>query len=308
MKNYATASSTPEAFVTKGKQRVKQFGGTVYLKDGDNFEIELFNPTSNYVLAKISLDGKLISSSGLILRPGERIHLERYIDSNNKFLYSTYEVNGKNNEVQNAIRSNGNVKVEFYNEIPVVNYPSYPSTVTIWPPIYSTPTINPTWLTTSSPSYGTLPTSGGVSYKNYNTITGQNGFTGPQGDMGSQSTIGGNGSNTTFFCSTSPGVSANHDNGTLTSSSYELKSTLKKTHKSKIETGTVEKGESSNQSFTTLNRNFYSYTFKTVEWKILPHSQKPVMSEDLKMFCTNCGSKITKSTFKFCPNCGEKLE
>ena len=306
MKNYATANSTPEAFVTKGKQRVKQFGGTVYLKDGDNFEIELFNPTSTYVLAKISLDGKLISSSGLILRPGERVHLERYIDSNNKFLYSTYEVSGNDPVVKNAIRSNGNVKVEFYNEIPVVSYPSHLSTVTIWPPLYYTPTvvptITPTWVTTSSPSYGTLMSSGGTSYQNINTINGSS-------------------SNSAYFCNSSLGLQGAQGpqgtTGTPVSSTWanaELKSSLGKRCKTvhtsceKIETGTVEKGESSGQSFSTLNRNFYNYAFATVEWKILPHSQKPVMSEDLKMFCTNCGSKITKSTFKFCPNCGEKLE
>jgi hypothetical protein len=162
MNNYASASSTPEAFVTKGKQRVKQFGGTVYLKDGDNFEIELFNPTSNYVLGKISLDGKLISNSGLILRPGERVYLERYIDSNNKFLYSTYEVSGNDAIVRNAIRSNGNVKVEFYNEITIPSYTIYPSTVTVWPPLN---TLTPTTF----PIYGSGTVSSGV---NYNTLNG----------------------------------------------------------------------------------------------------------------------------------------
>ena len=86
MKNYGTGISYPEAFITKGKQRIKQFGGTVYLKDGDNFEIEIFNPTSGHVLAKINLDGKLISYTGIVLRPGERVFLERHLDSNNKFL------------------------------------------------------------------------------------------------------------------------------------------------------------------------------------------------------------------------------
>ena len=89
MSNYSVGNPAPEAFITKGKQREKQFNGTVYLKDGDNFEIELFNPKSTKVLAKISLDGKRISTAGIVLRPGERVFLERYIDSNNKFLFST---------------------------------------------------------------------------------------------------------------------------------------------------------------------------------------------------------------------------
>jgi hypothetical protein len=60
--------SQPQSFITKGKQRLKQHTDTVYLKDGDEFEIELFNPTSNKVLAKIELNGDSIGS-GIILRP-----------------------------------------------------------------------------------------------------------------------------------------------------------------------------------------------------------------------------------------------
>lgn len=287
MKNYGTGISYPEAFITKGKQRVKQFGGTVYLKDGDNFEIEIFNPTAGYILAKISLDGKLISHSGLILRPGERVFLERYLDSNNKFLYSTYEVNGNNPVVQNAIKSNGNVKVDFFSEMPAPRaFYGSGSTITLG---------NPTWNTfhTGSPVFGT-PTKGLYS----GTVTASD-----------ASFTDANPNGITY---TAPAVTPTSCFATLDSFSMEADMekdlTPRKTLSRKIETGTVEKGESSKQKFETCSRDFYSFPFHQSEWKILPNSQKPFTSNDLKVYCTNCGKKIEKSTYKFCPNCGEKIE
>ena len=105
--NYTTSSryAVPQSFITKSKQRLKQHIDTVYLNNGDEFEIELYNPTSNKVLAKIELNGKSIGN-GIILRPGERVFLERYLDEAKKFLFETYVVNGNNQEVKNAIANN----------------------------------------------------------------------------------------------------------------------------------------------------------------------------------------------------------
>lgn len=115
----------PAAFITKGKQRVKQYSESVYLKDGDEFEIELFNPTQKTILAKIKINGDYLSASGLILRPGQRVFLERFIDVDKKLVYSTYEVSGNSNEVKEAIKLNGNVEVEFFNE----SLPSWINTI-----------------------------------------------------------------------------------------------------------------------------------------------------------------------------------
>jgi len=58
--NYQTPRVTePCAYVTKGRQRLKQYGNTVYLNNRDEFEIELYNPTTSKVLAEITLNGKL---------------------------------------------------------------------------------------------------------------------------------------------------------------------------------------------------------------------------------------------------------
>lgn len=144
---WTTSLSRPQSFITKSKQRLKQFTDTVYLKNGDEFEIELFNPTQNKVLAKIEMNGNTIGN-GIILRPGERVFLERYLDEAKKFLFETYVVNGNNEEVKQAIANNGDVVVKFYDEIVSQQYLSGSSTLTI-----NNPNIN--WITTTgSPYYG----------------------------------------------------------------------------------------------------------------------------------------------------------
>ena len=44
--------------VTSNKNRIKQYENSVYLKDGQQFELEIFNPHQCKVLAKISINGK----------------------------------------------------------------------------------------------------------------------------------------------------------------------------------------------------------------------------------------------------------
>ena len=105
----------PSAYVTKSKQRLKQNENNVYLNNGETFEIELFNPTQSSILAKIELNGKSIGP-GLIIRPGERTFIERYLDDKQgKFLFETYEVSDLNNDtIKNAIQNNGTVNVKFF--------------------------------------------------------------------------------------------------------------------------------------------------------------------------------------------------
>lgn len=110
-----TSTSQAQAFITKRKQRLKQINRNIYLKDGDEYEIELFNPNPSYILAKIKIDGDYLSGGGIVLRPGERVFLERFLDSKNKFVFRTYNVDGEA-EYVGALRNNGLVEVEFYLE------------------------------------------------------------------------------------------------------------------------------------------------------------------------------------------------
>jgi hypothetical protein len=113
MTNYTTKVAEPTAHITVKKQRVKQNGKNVYLDNNTEFELELYNPTDTKLKATIEFDGNLISTSGIVLRPGERIFLDRYLDVDRKFLYETYEVKDTEQN-REAIDNNGLVKVRFY--------------------------------------------------------------------------------------------------------------------------------------------------------------------------------------------------
>lgn len=108
----------PEAYISIGKNRQKVYEGkNVYLKNNQEFTFEMFNPTSENLMARISINGKRISDKGLVLRPGQRGWLDRYLDENRRFLFETYTV-GTSAAVQKAIEDNGAITVEFFREKP----------------------------------------------------------------------------------------------------------------------------------------------------------------------------------------------
>ena len=243
-------NATPEAYVTRKKSRAKIYHyNNLFFNDEETFEIELFNPKTNRVLAKIWLNGQEISGSGIIVNPGQRIFLERFIDSNNKFVYKTYDIESDKQSLE-AIRSNGDIEIKFYNEY------------------FNTNTFNDFPIFKPTIWYGTQ----GVS-----DIS--NGYYG--NGLSLTSSIGNNVSYTSNVA------------GSLSNSKS-------------IETGRIEKGESSNQSFETSYGSFNTFSTKEVKYKILPMSSKPIEGKDLKKYCTECGKGL-KDTFKFCPSCGSKV-
>ena len=263
--NTWSATKRPEAFVTKAKKRIKQFDGQVYLSDGDEYEIELFNPTQEVVLAKIKIDGDYIAGGGIVLRRGERMFLERFLDSPEKFKFSTYVVNGNNTEVQDAIANNGYVDIEFYSEYK----PTFPNRT-----LYS------------GPSY---------TYSNSRSVINGNPITyTTTGNSGNFTLTSGTTSTSTFY------------NTSLTANTLEGPNIRNLSNK--VETGTTEKGSSSEQSFQHTNKTFNSFSFWNVAWQILPTSQKQYTAEEVGVnYCGNCGAKRKKDSFKFCPHCGNKF-
>ena len=113
-KTFKEVPKEPTAFITVKKQRQRQNGINIYLHDKTEFEIELYNPTTDKVKAMIELNGTPISSSGIVLKPGQRVFLERFIDIDRKFLFETYEVSPTQDNME-AIQNNGLVTVKFYN-------------------------------------------------------------------------------------------------------------------------------------------------------------------------------------------------
>lgn len=146
----------PMAYITVNKGRKKIKNGVVFMDNGTEFEIELYNPTQNTVLSKISVNNKLISYSGIVLRPGERVFLERYLDDPSKFKFETYNVSGNAEEIKKAIENNGLIKVEFFNEdtTPQITWTNGVNTLTLGnyqPNTYTY--VN----TTGSPYFGDVP-------------------------------------------------------------------------------------------------------------------------------------------------------
>ena len=305
----------PIAHICINKSRVKIYDKEtdpkIYLSKQTEFQIELFNPTTDTVLAKITLNGNVISQGGLVLNPGQRVFLDRYLDVAKKFLFDTYEV-ANTQEVKEAIVNNGDFKVEFYRESkprprnPIITL-ALGSRSVFGVPNYDQGIIR----------YGSTNTGGYVN----NSITTPNT---PLCDTFTTSTtsinaIGGSYSTTGLFTGDLPTnafYSSNVHDGSATmdwmqtEKSVETPKNLTRrfAKKSKsIETGRVEEGSDSDQKFKTVNKDFEWFAFHTVEAKLLPVSQKVNTAEDInvKRYCTNCGAKLGKG-HKFCATCGTK--
>jgi len=299
-KSFINSGSTPSAYVTKNRQRVKQYNQSVYLNNGDEFEIELFNPTQNKVLAKIELNGKSIGS-GIIVRPGERVFLERYLDVARKFLFETYKVSGTSAEVARAIANNGLVSVKFFSEyvnpfagvVVTTNWNQFSQPIITQPFKYETDYI--------FPSYGNG--SGTATLKMNSNISGQ--FT------NTTASAGGAGESATFTTTSMNFSDSFPDNGLKSSPTRSMSGTKKLMKTSlaskEIETGRIEQGSHSGQTFKLDSTSFNSYPSWESRWQIVPLSEKPVTKEDLVLHCTNCGTKRKKESHKFCPNCGNQF-
>jgi len=278
---YTKLKKFPSAYITTGKQRLKQNGSNVYLNNGEEFEVEIFNPKSNSVLAKIKINGNYLSGGGIIVRPGQRVFLERYLNEARKFKFEVYEVNSSSKEVQEAIKNNGEVIVEFYDETVYFNNPTITLAGT-----------NSTW--TNDNWYGDINT----------TTTGGN----------NKITWGENAKyyNTNVNLTSNSNTFAGDSNAFYTNDSYNTNSSqnLKKSLQTDRfkETGRIEKGSDSKQEFESVNMDFNSYPSNYSTWRILPLSEKPYTAKEVNvLYCTNCGTKRKKDSHKFCPHCGTKF-
>lgn len=274
---------TPMAGLAINKSRIKLYGKnsevpTYYLQKGQEFQIELFNPTKDTIMAKIFLNGKPIAQGGLVLKPAQRVFLDRYIDVARKFKFDTYEV-ANTSESRKAIEDNGDFKVEFYRERTIIDFNQYNNFQYI-----SSPTVNTLFGgTCTNKGVGLTLTSGISSYSNdisVNCSTSNYSSSGPTLDFMDQE----------------------QSRKSLANASGALK------RKKSIETGRVEAGSASDQTLETVYMSWEYSPFHTIEYKMMPVSQKVNTVEDIKVkrYCTNCGGKI-KHNFKFCPFCKEQV-
>lgn len=117
MSNYITKDELAKIAISKNL--IKEYKSsdserTVYLNDGTEFQIYLKNPYRDHLGIKIYVNDKSIGNM-LVLKPGQSCWLDRFVDENKRFLFSTYEVENTH-EMRYAINKNGRVKIEFYHE------------------------------------------------------------------------------------------------------------------------------------------------------------------------------------------------
>ena len=261
----------------------------VYMNDNTEFQIQIFNPYSYVIGVSFKFNDNSEGSQLLVLKPGERVWLDRYLNNESKLLFSTYEV-GTSKAVQNAIAKNGNITIKFYKEREKIQNPCL------------TVDSNITWYNSYN-SYNN-------NYSNYNI-------------KNLVPTKLYNNYATTEYCASAidsrdlgdTTLALNNYVDTISNAitgksiyNYTSANTISKsisTPKS-IETGRIEEGSHSNQKFQNVYKDFETWPFKTETIKILPMSQKQVNANDLtKKYCYNCGRKLNQK-YNFCPFCGAK--
>lgn len=244
------SSSKPGAWIVnpndKGRKSIKN--GKVFLENNSYFEIELFNPLTVSVLADIKLNGQSISKTGLIVKPGQRVYLDCFIDDKKKFIFKTYEID-YSQESLDAIQNNGLLEVFFYKEdvITLDNWKSKFDRIIVekYYPYNPYPWQNPytVWYVKNPSNFCGISTANG-------SLT--------NGSI----TIG-----TSLFSNT---INSSY------STSVDLSSlTTNNTINTSIETGRVEKGGKSKQQFTEVDMDFEKHYIASTIIQILPESRKP---------------------------------
>ena len=280
--------TNPLAKIAVNKSLLKEYSNSeysrvVYMKNNSEFQIQIFNPYDYTIGADISINGKRMSNR-IIIKPGQRIWLERYLDEARKFLFSTYEVENSY-EAKQAIRNNGLISISFYKEKP------YQEPIHIFK---STPEPQP-WY-------------------NYRLYSDENNFN----DFSALNAY--HIDNAVNFCAeTTRGLAKSSVTSAATSATYTstlgidnikpsgAKNINANVRSKTIETGRIEKGSHSNQEFENVFIDFEYCSFALETIQILPESQKPYTDKDLKkVYCVNCGRKLN-TKYKFCPYCGYRI-
>lgn len=347
-KSFAQSNVQPNAWIVTNNRasanlpndrgRKKVTNGKVYLKDSQEFEIELSNPTANCVLAVILVNGKAISESGLVLRPAERVYLDCFLSDKKKFKFSTYTVDNTN-DASTAIQNNGKVEIHFYKEDAIKStnidkltkiiehhyhhYPTYPYYRPYWyggspywydnSPIYGTYNNNTIFSTTGTnittlSNCNTLTNNGNIGTTTtgtaYGTFTDPSTFTSLQNNSG----LNLNSNAITSKLSANPNT-VNIGNVSFNTSNNATQQSFGLSNDTQV-TGRIEKGGVSTSEFSNIEMEFENKQLCTVSFQLLPDSKEPKTIKDFTEtnFCKNCGKKSIDKKDNFCGSCGTKLK
>jgi len=252
----------PEAYIAVNKNRVKVYdNGKVFLKNKQTFQIELYNPTKADILAVIYINNVKIEGGGIILRPAERVFLERYLTENRKFVFSTYTASGTRRQLEEALEDNGVIRIEFHRE--------------------QRPFLN-----------------SGFQFRDHlNELYNKSNIRRCKGS--NERNIGAQSFDYSLYSHT---FDASQQNINFCSCSMD--SAI-----NEVETGKIEKGGSSDQSFQYVDKDFETQYFTFTQYQLLPVSQQRVYGKEtykVRRYCENCGNKVSAKA-NFCPNCGSRI-
>jgi hypothetical protein len=277
MTHYRLTDSMPSAIILSRNPRTSSLdelktyqGNDIFLNNGDEFQIRLFNPLSEKIGAQVSINGKT-SQNLLVLNPGEDVVVDRFLDEQRKMLFETYKYDKGNKAAVNAVANNGRIELRFFKE--------YVPSLTV-----------STWGTGTSTIY------------NNPFITLTNGSNGFASGMGITTNC-----NNVFLSSTSDTYKLQSDLSFVSDPELEIKSTKRFKTKSLKETGRVEKGGQSNQGFKSVDIQFQSYAFHTIMYNLKPMSEKNSYDKEVREYCTQCRYRLRNDSWQFCPKCGEKI-
>lgn len=276
-------------YVNHGRKAVQH--DKIYLKDGDEFEIELYNPMNENVLAMISLDGKPISTTGLVIRSGQRVYLDCFYDDKKKFVFRTYNVDGTI-ESQNAIAKNGLFEVQFFKEKILKKYAADTVHHHYWHHYNHYPYWNGYWnngqfipgFYYTSPSTLTLGTynTGGTLTSGTTTVNNVSSFNATTSTQVNDSYNAGY-NNLTFNNATgSASTYTSSLRGSLTNASNQsgIPISAQANYSASLETGQTDKGSESSQSFANVEMDFEDSILNKIVYQLLPESRQPRVVEN----------------------------
>lgn len=275
MTHYRMQDSMPSAIILAKNPRTSSLdelrtyqGNQIFLNNGDEFQIRLFNPLREKIGVQIGINGDL-SQGLLVLNPGEDVVLDRFLDDKSKMIFETYSYDANNKAASDAVAENGIVDVKFFKEKKVYR---------------------PQKLMKKSkglPHYGSLRNVSGV---------GSSGST--DGFDGTFTTT-----NNVFYSH-----SFDDGDYTLTSASLDfvfdpLPENKKET--GRVEKG--DESTQNFYTVDVEFESFPFYTLTYYLKPTSERGSTTVQENKVREYCTNCGYRIRNSRWNFCPKCGDEV-
>ena len=258
---------------------LREFGDTVYLPFGSEYQIRLKNLNSQRAKVKVQIDGETVTGNDLVMNPNETFDLERFIRNGNltegnrfKFIERTSKIEQHRGiEVEDGI-----ISIHF--EFEMTNW----GIQTNHNPWYRPNRRNPVYKGISNDRRINL---GNTKYET------------PAG----------------WYSNTSVSINALSDTYGVTNTSGEIHDGQAACDSYQVnDTGITVEGSKSNQKFGTTRWNGTLGVTEVLNIKLLGETEqnkaiREAVTVKTKLKCKTCGT-MNSATSKFCSECGTSLQ